>query len=52
VSRGDEMEREREDKERESEGSHILPTSCVMVVGVTRSMFDGTGSSVTPQQSA
>jgi hypothetical protein len=37
VSRGEGMKRERDEEEREREGSHILPTSHAMVVVVTES---------------
>jgi hypothetical protein len=48
VSREKGMKREREEEEREMKGSHILPTSRAMVVGVTRSASDGTGLLVMP----
>jgi hypothetical protein len=35
VSRGEGWKKEREDEERKREGTHILPVSRAMVVGVT-----------------
>jgi hypothetical protein len=37
VSRGEGWKKEREEKEREREGSHILPMSRAMEVGATTS---------------